>query len=392
MSNFTEKQLKELLASAISSDLAQKHIVPLIGKPALEAMFYALTNEYRRNDGRVRDKLLKDYDPIFKHGGIAFHGYHPITGERTECISFKPNQPLGSGRKYEQPPNSENQAFYPHIHDGYWQKVIDDDRPIILTEGCKKALSAMSAGFPCIALTGVWNGVITHRDESGSTVSRELIPSLKHLAGRKVYIAFDRDTKNSTIKKVTHARSVLAEQLIKIGCNVYSMVWDSEFKGLDDLIVARGAAAVDLSMLGAEELTKVSIDKYKQKIHPNELARQIAHEWKDRLCYDRSAKVWRIFTEGIWKAQEPEDIEDLFLLRVEEDKPQLKSFSYVTNVVRFARSLLAVGKFKEVSTSAEYIPFKNGVWSFQDRVLLPHSPDNYLTWKLDRDYSPLDAQ
>jgi P4 family phage/plasmid primase-like protien len=32
------------------------------------------------------------------------------------------------------------------------------------------------------------------------------------------------------------------------------------------------------------------------------------------------------------------------------------------------------------------------VWSFKDRVLLPHSPTNYLTWKLDRDYSVIDAK
>jgi putative DNA primase/helicase len=32
------------------------------------------------------------------------------------------------------------------------------------------------------------------------------------------------------------------------------------------------------------------------------------------------------------------------------------------------------------------------VWSFKDRVLLPHSPNNYLTWKLDRDYSPIDGK
>jgi P4 family phage/plasmid primase-like protien len=32
------------------------------------------------------------------------------------------------------------------------------------------------------------------------------------------------------------------------------------------------------------------------------------------------------------------------------------------------------------------------VWSFKDRVLLPHSPNNYLTWKLDRDHSLLNAK
>jgi putative DNA primase/helicase len=52
---------------------------------------------------------------------------------------------------------------------------------------------------------------------------------------------------------------------------------------------------------------------------------------------------------------------------------------------------LNCGKVAGVS-NLDYIPFNNGVWSFKDRILLPHSPTNYLTWKLDRDYSPLDAQ
>jgi P4 family phage/plasmid primase-like protien len=52
---------------------------------------------------------------------------------------------------------------------------------------------------------------------------------------------------------------------------------------------------------------------------------------------------------------------------------------------------LNCGKVAGVS-NLDQIPFNNGVWSFKDRVLLPHSPTNYLTWKLDRDYSPLDAK
>jgi P4 family phage/plasmid primase-like protien len=84
-------------------------------------------------------------------------------------------------------------------------------------------------------------------------------------------------------------------------------------------------------------------------------------------------------------------MEDLFCQRVLQDVPGLKSFTFVSNVMRFTRCLVTVGKFQEVS-NFEYLPFKNGVWSFQDRVLLPHSPKNYLTWKLDRDYLPLDAQ
>jgi hypothetical protein len=66
--------------------------------------------------------------------------------------------------------------------------------PIVIAEGAKKTYAAMSAGFPAVGLTGIWNGVRADRDENGKTTGYELIPSVKHLSDRQILIAFDRDS------------------------------------------------------------------------------------------------------------------------------------------------------------------------------------------------------
>jgi hypothetical protein len=123
MPNFNEKQLKELEASEIASDIAELNVWAMVGEPALQAMFYALGNEDRKNTGQVQAKLLRSYDHIYKDGGLAFFGIDPVTGERTECISFKPNRPLSPDRKYENPPKAKPIALYPAVTYRVWQMV-----------------------------------------------------------------------------------------------------------------------------------------------------------------------------------------------------------------------------------------------------------------------------
>jgi putative DNA primase/helicase len=402
--NFTEKQLKELEASAIVRDLADLNIPALEGDRALDAIFYSLGSEERKNDGRVSDKWLRKYEHVRKHGGLAFYGVDPITGERTECISFKPTVPLPD-RKYEQPPKSPNQAFYPAVTDRVWQLVSDrfnvpmptievvtfwvwvgkNNIPIILTEGCKKALSALSHGFPCVALTGVWNGLITHRDDNGDVTERELIPSLQHLAGQKIYIAFDCDRQASTIKKVTQARLALAKALTEIDCECYVMRWDVGHKGLDDLIASCGAEAVERSIDRAKVETGEE-PQFKQKIVKNMLSEDLAKESKGQICFDEVSKTWHLYKGGRWATKGKDSMEAGIYHRVIQYVPEINNVNLVPDVMRFMKHKLLVEEWKEAST-LEYFPFKNGVWSFKERKLLPHSPDYFWKWQLDRDYS-----
>jgi Domain of unknown function (DUF3854) len=364
MSNFNEKQQKDLANSLIPDDLAEINISPVDGDLALNGMFWALPLEERRNDGRASDKWLRKYDHIRKYGGLAFHGVNPLDGSQAEWISFKPDHPLSPDRKYEQPPHSQPQAFYPAVSVRVWQLVADrfgvpmpenkfvhfwewvraNRIPIIITEGCKKALSAMGLGFPCIALTGIWNGVKAYRDENGKTTSYELILSLKYLIGQKIYIGFDRDKAAATIKNVIQARSVLAHELIEKSCDCYSMRWNSDdSKGLDDLIVSGGVEALEQSIADAEELTG-EIPNFKKPMAASILAEKIAKEWKGRVHYHLPTKLWRIYKQGIWESLDNDAMESVVYHRIIEDAPCLNSYNYVITILKMVRGSLIVEK------------------------------------------------
>jgi putative DNA primase/helicase len=417
MSNFTEKQLKELLESVIDRDIAELNMWVMRGDPALQAIFHALGNEERKNTGQVRDKWLRQYDPIYKDGGWAFFGVDPATDQRTECISFKPETRISPDRKYENPPKAKPIAFYPSVTHrvmrlvsdrfklalpqgfefanpndrapGFWAWVLENNIPIIITEGCKKALSAITQGFPCVAVTGVWNGVTAMKDDKGETDYYSLISSLRSLKDKKILIAFDRDQKARTIATVMRARAALASALINNECECHSIVWDSKYKGLDDLLAGQdgGVAALEQSIAKAKPLTGEA-PNFKKKIVKNMMGEDLAIESKDRICFDAISKTWQIFTNGRWKAKGQEGMESVIYHRVVQDVPEINSVSLIPDIMKFMKYKLTVEEWNEAST-LEFFPFKNGVWSFKDKKLLPHSPHYLWKWQLDRDYSQI---
>ena len=405
-----------LAASSILSQIAELNISALEGDRALDEIFWAIPIEGRTNTGAVKQSYFRKYDFIHKHGGLAFFGVDPLSGTRLDCVSFKPTKPESPDRKYITPPKSKAQAFYPAVtyhvwklvsdrykvpmpegmsfatpHDearGFWAWVLENEEiPIFFTEGCKKALSFMSAGFPTVGVAGINSGYIAIKDEEGKTLEHELIPSLRYIRGgdRTVYIAFDRDSSANTIAAVITARSTLAKLLIEAGNECYSLVWNGDnYKGVDDLIARAGIKAVEKSIASAERLTGEK-PNFKKKVVANMLGEKIAKEWRGHICFDETAKVWRIYNAGVWDSKYDSEMERRFYSRIVQDVPAIEQYSYITNILRFTKGNLTVDSWDEVS-SLEYLPFNNGVWSFQDKVLLPHSPNFRLTWKLPRDY------
>jgi hypothetical protein len=215
----------------------------------------------------------------YKHieqGGWWCSGLDPLNNwQPREWGCFKPNSPRRSGEgktiKYEHSPGEATRAFFlsvgqhiwqriaEHYHValpeqiittsngeavGFWAWVIQNNLPIVITEGAKKAASLLTAGYAAIALPGIWNG---RRVLSDSTAV--LIPELKLFAtqGRLIYFCFDRDTKPKTIAAVNSAIAKTGKLLVDAGCTVRVITWNLPYqeKGVDDFIFMNGTAAFD---------------------------------------------------------------------------------------------------------------------------------------------------
>jgi hypothetical protein len=132
------------------------------------------------------------------------------------------------------PAPGENETFWE------WFKN-HPEIPLTLTEGGKKALSVVSLDQPAISLYGCQCGAKS-KDEKGRDKPLFLLPELEpFVKGRRVNIAFDRDSKPSTIKKVESGIYRLAIAIKKAGGRPYVATWDPKNgKGIDDVHVRKG--------------------------------------------------------------------------------------------------------------------------------------------------------
>ena len=156
--------------SAISSDVAEARGYRSIEKKSqLEELGF---NEKQR---RVPGLLI----PV--HGvtdDIVLHQYrpdNPRAGKDGKLIKYE--MPSGTRMALDVPP-----AARPHLE--------NPARPLFITEGIRKADSAVSHGLCCIALLGVWSFRGTNQD--GGKVA---LPDWEYVAlnDREVYIVFDSD-------------------------------------------------------------------------------------------------------------------------------------------------------------------------------------------------------
>jgi hypothetical protein len=200
-----------------------------------------------------------------------------LLNEDGSCWQAKLDQPKfdskkGKVRKYEAPVGNGSRAFLPTIPplirqlieqhyqvqipsgQSFWDFIESHPEiPIVLTEGGKKSLAALSQGYVAIALYGIHAGVSKYVTMSGERIRRikpELIPDLQRFAveGRKFILAFDQDASAKTRYKVEGAIADLSWHLEQAGAQVSIASWDGQggkCKGLDDLIVNAGAQAWD---------------------------------------------------------------------------------------------------------------------------------------------------
>lgn len=132
---------------------------------------------------------------------------------------------------------------------GFWAWALATPAlELVITEGWKKALAALSAGWAAVALPGVQMG--RRVDSDGS---ERLIEALQRLApGRSWRIVFDAEARPDTARKVGAAAGCLARSLRAAGGRPeiarLPLLPGAEKTGLDDLLAAAGPEAIDRAL------------------------------------------------------------------------------------------------------------------------------------------------
>jgi len=277
LNQLTSSEYQELhCGSGIHPDLIKLNFFHLEENTALDRLF--ISNKLKRiNTGAVSYSILKRYRHI-EAGGWWVSGVD-VTNKYSDDLwgQFKPLLPRRSADKgkvikYESPPKYPTGIIALKVSELLWQTIAlrnnieisdrssqssfwswvvnNSEVPLIITEGAKKAAALLSAGYAAIALPGVFNGYRQPKDEFGRKIGlAKLIPQLQVFAtpGRKIYFAFDKDTKASTIANVNSAIAKTGKLFVKAGVEIKVINWQESAKGVDDLIVQHGTDAFHLA-------------------------------------------------------------------------------------------------------------------------------------------------
>ena len=350
-----DKHLQELLASGIHPDIIRLNFKSLSGSAAFEHLLYSDKLE-RLNTGRLSSKYLKTYRHL-DNGGWYCNGLDPFANwEPMEWGCFKPNTPRldydqSKQIKYEHPPKTEMRAFYlrvtlaiwqligersgtalpdkVHIGTdgdalGFWEWVLKNGIPISFTEGAKKAASLISAGYVAIALPGIRAGYRTPVDANGNRQlkARHLIPEVDLITrgGREIYLCFDQDTKQKTIKDVSNAIATFGDLLTKQDTQVKNITWDSSLgKGVDDLIYTHGSEILEQAYLKAQPLNQWKGKQLSALTYPVSL--RLNQRYFGELSIPESARI--VCLKGYKGAGKTETIKHMVAEAMDNGQPVL---------------------------------------------------------------------
>ncbi len=271
--------------SAIAPDVAALNFRSFDGENEndLDEAFTLLIEEPdHNNNGTLSGKSQNDLANALRSGGWIFEGYkglcikpnHPRKNKEGKDIKYESPRGTGSlqlliphvswriGRKIATKVNSVLEANYlermdtngnPSDEDcGFWDWYLSTDLPIVITEGCKKACSLLSAGYPAIALNGVWGYGTNVKDIYGNVEKDELGKNIKtihpdlepFLDGHEIILALDRESEPKKRRTVEAAKAAFICVTEDDDLTVTQLVWRSP-KGIDDYIVKRKAKALD---------------------------------------------------------------------------------------------------------------------------------------------------
>ncbi len=191
---------------------------------------------------QYEQRILQAYRQTQVNGELTTKTVHLATGFGT---TQDPNHNQPRHKNYHLSPLTEVALLsIAHLEDGeFWQWVLDNNIPLMICEGAKKAASLLSAGYAAIAIPGVNGGYRNPEYESVHPLKQPfLIPDLQKFAtpNRKIDICFDHDSKPETVKRVSAALTGMARLLSSSQSSVGVVELPGPSKGVDDFIMAGG--------------------------------------------------------------------------------------------------------------------------------------------------------
>ena len=389
---------------ATTNCLSKKHLQECCQKRGLDKTW--IEASCKSIDAKEATELL---GYTAKSPGILIKG---INGQ----YQFKPDKPWAEKQgkkapKYRTACRDEYDAILPkHPTDrNYWRDTeklkeqcyqIDGHPMLLVTEGGFKAIAACSHNIPTIALLGVEMGLTpTKNDPQGK---RYLVPEFENLAkkGFGFILGFDCDT--YTKKPIIQALIKLATQLEKFKIPVYILPkWnESEGKGIDDYIQKQGIEEFRKNLLSQTASFEEWKTEYGQDAFdnappkPDIIGAEIAEDYRDRWIYCDELKTWLAYsleTKGIWAIVSEQYLEtEIDSILEARDIKGYGSNNYIKNIVGKLKRNLFIRKWNEKS-SAEWLPFRNGVLNIKTGKFHEHSPGFRFTWQLPRDYTVVET-
>jgi len=290
----------------------------------------------------------------------------------------------GKPIKYETPAKQAADIDIPPLAA---ESLRDRKKPIIVTEGARKADAAVSAGYCAVALLGVniWRG-----------------PGWNSfgLSGRNVYVIYDSDA--ITKREVQDQERKLAMYLDSLGANVKvcRLVSDDGVKvGLDDFLFMGG----DLEGLLEEAVSIDELARYEDTSDTGN-ARRMVDLFKDEIRYcdvfsGKAGSGWLIWNGKFWERDRKLKIQEVCKQVVDimfgearhhpdqdERKRRIKwcltseSAPRISAMEKLAKSdpLVAVDPL-DLDADPYLFNLGNGTWDLEHEKLLPFDPRHLIT-------------
>jgi hypothetical protein len=229
-----------LRASAIPGDLARERgYVSVDTKKRLEGLGFS------QQQRRVPGLLIPVWD---ERGQVPLYQYRPDSPRRTDAGKAVKYETLARARMVVDVP--------PRVRD----RLGDPKVPLWLTEGVRKADSAVAAGLCCRALLGVWNW--RGANTEGGKVALAFWESVA-LNERQAFIAFDSDVMlNRTVHDALVRLGAFLQRRGARVAYVYLPTGPGGAKvGLDDYLAAGGTVDGLVKLASAEPLSKPLLDE-----------------------------------------------------------------------------------------------------------------------------------